>query len=227
MATRSGQSPLDILVTGLASRQALIVLDNCEHLIGACAKVADATLRYCSEIRLLATSREPLGIAGETFTGCPRCLCPTKMATLARWILRLRRGRPVRGAGCGTGHGLCPGPGFCASGRSDLPAPRRHAIGDRAGGLAASRTLAGRYQRPARPAVPASDGRQPERPPAAADVASDRGLVVLAAYRSGTEAASEPVGVRRWVPTRCRGGGLRGRRSRHVRGYRSCRIPRR
>jgi predicted ATPase len=76
MATRSGQSPLDILVTGLASRQALIVLDNCEHLIGACAKVADATLRYCSEIRLLATSREPLGIAGETIYRVPSMSLP-------------------------------------------------------------------------------------------------------------------------------------------------------
>jgi len=76
MATRSGQSPLDILVTGLASQQALIVLDNCEHLIGACAKVAEATLRSCSEIRLLATSREPLGIAGETIYRVPSMSLP-------------------------------------------------------------------------------------------------------------------------------------------------------
>jgi predicted ATPase len=76
MATRPGQSPLDILVTGLASRQALIVLDNCEHLIGACAKVADAILRYCPEIRLLATSREPLGIAGETIYRVPSMSLP-------------------------------------------------------------------------------------------------------------------------------------------------------
>jgi predicted ATPase len=76
MATRSGQSSLDILVTGLASQQALIVLDNCEHLIGGCAKVADAILRYCSEIRLLATSREPLGIAGETIYRVPSMSLP-------------------------------------------------------------------------------------------------------------------------------------------------------
>jgi predicted ATPase len=76
MATRPGLSPLDILVTGLASQQALIVLDNCEHLIGACAKVADAILRYCSEIRLLATSREPLGIAGETIYRVPSMSVP-------------------------------------------------------------------------------------------------------------------------------------------------------
>jgi predicted ATPase/DNA-binding CsgD family transcriptional regulator len=41
------------------------VLDNCEHLIGACAKLADALLRGCPNLALLATSREPLGIGGE------------------------------------------------------------------------------------------------------------------------------------------------------------------
>jgi predicted ATPase len=76
MATRPGQPPLDTLVTALASQQALIVLDNCEHLIGGCAKVADAILRYCPEIRLLATSREPLGIAGETIYRVPSMSLP-------------------------------------------------------------------------------------------------------------------------------------------------------
>ena len=76
MATRSGQSPLEILVTGLASQRALIVLDNCEHLVGACAKVADAILRRCPEIRLLATSREPLGIAGEMLYRVPSMSLP-------------------------------------------------------------------------------------------------------------------------------------------------------
>jgi predicted ATPase/class 3 adenylate cyclase len=76
MATGSGQSPLDILVTSLTSQQALIVLDNCEHLIGACSKVADAILRHCPEIRVLATSREPLGIAGETIYRVPSMSLP-------------------------------------------------------------------------------------------------------------------------------------------------------
>jgi predicted ATPase len=75
MTARPGQS-LDTLVTGLASQQALIVLDNCEHLIGGSAKVADAILRYCPEICLLATSREPLGIAGETIYRVPSMSLP-------------------------------------------------------------------------------------------------------------------------------------------------------
>jgi non-specific serine/threonine protein kinase len=49
----------------LRSRQLLLVLDNCEHLVEACARLADGLLRACPELRLLATSREPLGVPGE------------------------------------------------------------------------------------------------------------------------------------------------------------------
>ena len=43
----------------------LLVLDNCEHLLHACAVLVDALLRSCPQMRVLATSREPLGIEGE------------------------------------------------------------------------------------------------------------------------------------------------------------------
>ncbi|MEP7199323.1 MAG: LuxR C-terminal-related transcriptional regulator [Chloroflexota bacterium] len=56
----------DTLTDHLQSKRLLLVLDNCEHLIAACAAVADALLRACSHLRMLATSREPLGIGGET-----------------------------------------------------------------------------------------------------------------------------------------------------------------
>ncbi|MGW0578504.1 ATP-binding protein [Streptomyces sp. NPDC002920] len=49
----------------LAGRQCLIVLDNCEHLVDACAALADALLSAGPDLRILATSRQPLGIAGE------------------------------------------------------------------------------------------------------------------------------------------------------------------
>jgi non-specific serine/threonine protein kinase len=53
------------VVDTVGGRRLLVVLDNCEHLIGACAKLADALLRGCPGLALLATSREPLGIGGE------------------------------------------------------------------------------------------------------------------------------------------------------------------
>jgi predicted ATPase/DNA-binding CsgD family transcriptional regulator len=60
-----GRPALDAVVQAVGGRSLLVVLDNCEHLIGACAKLADALLRGCPNLALLATSREPLGIGGE------------------------------------------------------------------------------------------------------------------------------------------------------------------
>ncbi|MGD0441775.1 MAG: adenylate/guanylate cyclase domain-containing protein [Acidimicrobiales bacterium] len=74
--SQAGRPALETLLDALSSRQVLIVLDNCEHLIDDCAKVADAILRRCPEIRLLATSQEPLGIAGETIYRVPSMSLP-------------------------------------------------------------------------------------------------------------------------------------------------------
>jgi non-specific serine/threonine protein kinase len=60
-----GQPVQETLLDALRDRQLLLVLDNCEHLIEACAVLADAILRTCAELAVLATSREPLGLVGE------------------------------------------------------------------------------------------------------------------------------------------------------------------
>jgi predicted ATPase/DNA-binding CsgD family transcriptional regulator len=57
--------PIARLTEYLATRKLLLVLDNCEHLVDAVAKLADALLRACPGLRVLATSRERLGVAGE------------------------------------------------------------------------------------------------------------------------------------------------------------------
>jgi non-specific serine/threonine protein kinase len=49
----------------LAGRQALLILDNCEHLVGACADLAETLLRACPDLRILVTSRQALRISGE------------------------------------------------------------------------------------------------------------------------------------------------------------------
>ena len=71
-----GRAVLDGLLDALAFQSVLIVLDNCEHLIGACAKMADAILRRCPGVHLLVTSREPLGIGGETIYRVPSLSLP-------------------------------------------------------------------------------------------------------------------------------------------------------
>ena len=58
-------SPIDSLCTALARRQLLLVLDNCEHLLGAAAGLCRALLLCADDVRVLATSREPLRVAGE------------------------------------------------------------------------------------------------------------------------------------------------------------------
>ncbi|HWE63098.1 MAG TPA: AAA family ATPase, partial [Chloroflexota bacterium] len=60
-----GQVLLDSLTAFLRPKQVLLLLDNCEHLLGACATLADALLRVCPRLTVLATSREALGIGGE------------------------------------------------------------------------------------------------------------------------------------------------------------------
>jgi predicted ATPase/class 3 adenylate cyclase len=71
-----GRPVLDALLDALAFQGVLIMLDNCEHLIDACAKTADAILRRCPGVTLIATSREPLGIGGETIYRVPSLSLP-------------------------------------------------------------------------------------------------------------------------------------------------------
>ena len=61
--------PLTTLVDALRGRTLLVVLDNCEHLISGCAQVAAAILRNCPDVKIIASSREPLSIEGETIWG--------------------------------------------------------------------------------------------------------------------------------------------------------------
>lgn len=57
--------PIDGLIAAIRDHQALLILDNCEHVIDAAAAFADRMLGACPRLRIMATSREPLGITGE------------------------------------------------------------------------------------------------------------------------------------------------------------------
>ncbi|MGD0377482.1 MAG: hypothetical protein ABSB01_23215 [Streptosporangiaceae bacterium] len=76
LAAQPGRPALPALLDALAPQDVLIVLDNCEHLIGACAVTADAIVRRCPRVRLVATSREPLRIGGETIYRVPSLSLP-------------------------------------------------------------------------------------------------------------------------------------------------------
>ncbi|MBN2624125.1 MAG: winged helix-turn-helix domain-containing protein [Acidimicrobiales bacterium] len=63
---RQDRSTLEGLVEVLHPRRLLVVFDNCEHLLAPIAEIADAILHACPDVRIVATSREPIGVEGET-----------------------------------------------------------------------------------------------------------------------------------------------------------------
>jgi non-specific serine/threonine protein kinase len=97
--------PVEVLVSVLGQRSVLLVLDNCEHLVDACATLSQALLRGCPGVRILATSREPLQIAGEIIWQVPPLVVPDPqrlppLTELARvpavelFVARARAARP-------------------------------------------------------------------------------------------------------------------------------------
>lgn len=80
---RGAEPLLDTLVRYLSTREMLLLVDNCEHLIEASARLAERVLSRCPRVRLLATSREPLRIDGETMRRIPSLASPDPRASLS------------------------------------------------------------------------------------------------------------------------------------------------
>jgi len=73
---RSETTSLEKLVDLLRAKTSLLILDNCEHLLVACAQLADTLLKNCPNLKILATSREGLGIPGEALYRVPSLSIP-------------------------------------------------------------------------------------------------------------------------------------------------------
>jgi predicted ATPase/DNA-binding SARP family transcriptional activator len=121
LGTSPNADPVDGLIAAIRDREALLILDNCEHVIDAAAAFADRMLGECRRLRILATSREPLGITGE-----------------ALWQTEPL---PLPGPGRSLGPGLGPGPGDIESSPAvrllrDRAAAVRKDLGDDARTLA-------------------------------------------------------------------------------------------
>jgi predicted ATPase/class 3 adenylate cyclase len=82
------RSMLDVLLQYLRPRHLLLILDTCEHLIEEMARVADAISRAAPQVRLLATSREPLRIAAEHVYRLPSLAVPPESSPTAEEALR-------------------------------------------------------------------------------------------------------------------------------------------
>src|SRR5205823_2371374 len=94
------------LTEHLRPKSLLLVLDNCEHLLTACAQLAESLLRACVKLRVLASSREGLGIAGEQTYRVPSLSLPDpKEWSMVDGPWSMAEGRPrphqpsTRGAG--------------------------------------------------------------------------------------------------------------------------------
>src|SRR5579859_2325114 len=71
------RTALENVAAYLSERETLLILDNCEHLLAACAALADTLLRICPRLRVLASSREPLAVYGEAVYRVPSLPAPT------------------------------------------------------------------------------------------------------------------------------------------------------
>ncbi|WP_093261429.1 LuxR C-terminal-related transcriptional regulator [Saccharopolyspora shandongensis] len=72
----TGGEDIDTVIEQLKTREMLLVLDNCEHLIEDVALLVDAVVRWCPGVRVLATSRQSLGVAGEATLVVPPLQVP-------------------------------------------------------------------------------------------------------------------------------------------------------
>jgi non-specific serine/threonine protein kinase len=92
------------LTDHLNGRHLLLLLDNCEHLVGACAALVEALLRGCPALRILATSREMLQVLGESAYRVPslsvpdpaRSVPPAELPAYAAVALFVQRSRDRR-----------------------------------------------------------------------------------------------------------------------------------
>ncbi|HLG71088.1 MAG TPA: LuxR C-terminal-related transcriptional regulator [Chloroflexota bacterium] len=90
---QAASTPLQILTGYLGERRALLIVDNCEHVIDAVARVVSAVLRAAPDIRVIATSREPLDVPGEQIVPIPPLALPDEDARAS--IEQLRQNEAV------------------------------------------------------------------------------------------------------------------------------------
>ena len=123
---QSGLTVSESLAVALSGRRMLIVMDNCEHVLDASAKMAETILARAATVNVMATSREALGIRAENAWPVPTLDLDsgTGSAAVSLFVERARAASPgLHGRRGGRGRG----------GDRDLPASRRDRFGDRAG----------------------------------------------------------------------------------------------
>ena len=186
-----GRTLTESIVAALQSRRALLVLDNCEHVIDGAADLAHAVAEGCPNVRILATSREGLGLRDEQLV----VVAPLEPAGPG---VELFNERAIGGLADVRSVGQ-PG-----RRRGDLPPPRRCPARHRAGRRAHREPLAGRPGGAARRSSAAPDRRSAGQCRATSDAAGDHPVVVRPADATATSDVPVSVDLRRYVRSRRR-----------------------
>ena len=227
-------SQADAIVDYLRGRQLLLILDSCEHLIGACAKLAKPVLRYAAQVTILAASRQPMNVPGEHCCPVPPLPVPEPEPSRAS----VPAGRPAGATGrASAGQGgrgdavelfaqraAAASPGFAVT-----PANRREVIWlcGRLDGIPLAIELAAvqlrtltavAAEQPAGASLRPAHVRPPRGPAAPADAARHHAMELRPLLGGGADALGAVVGVRRIVRSRRRRGALR-RRAAGPRGH--------
>ncbi|MFD0448173.1 AAA family ATPase [Streptomyces indonesiensis] len=168
----SSRPAMDILVDHLRDRQALIVLDNCEHLLEECARLADRLLRAAPGCGCWPPAVRRWAPPVSRAWPCPPWGCRTPGAAAVAGDARpVGRGTAVRRAGRGHRARVRAQRGQPGRGGADLPPARRHPAGHRARGRTAACPVRPAAAGPARRPVPAAHHRLPHGPPPPPDAA--------------------------------------------------------
>ncbi|MBK7079820.1 MAG: AAA family ATPase [Betaproteobacteria bacterium] len=207
----AGRPLVEALQRFVEDRTLLLVLDNCEHLLWPARNWRRDLLQGGRKLDLVATSREPLHVAGEAAFPLAPLPAPDLGAILARRAARDCFGAAVSRPRDRRPTGLRIDAGERCRGCAHLPRSRRHPAGDRAGG-GASPVDVGRHHRrpPDRPVRPAQRPR-PDGAAAPADAACRDRLELRPVGAARAYVAAAAVGVRRRVRVRRGRGGRRGR----------------
>ena len=188
--------PRELLAAALARRRALLILDNCEHVVEACAELVEALLRASPQLGVLATSRERLNIPGESTFRVPSLALPDeherepeRLARSEAVRLFVERARLVAPAFALTGDNAAAVAEVCR--RLDGFPLAIELAAARARLLGVDQIVARLNDRFAPP-----DGGQPDGAAASADAARGAGLEPRSALEAGADPAASPVRVR-------------------------------
>jgi predicted ATPase len=123
---QAGTEPLPLVLSYLRDKELLLVVDNCEHLLGAAARLVTEVIRAAPGVRVIATSREPLSVSGEQVIPVPPLELPAAGAATPSPLAQLRQNEAVM---------LFVERAAAASGSFELTASNQAAVADLCGRL--------------------------------------------------------------------------------------------